>query len=59
MMSKRGYIGSSLDTFLKKEGSFEAAETQAIKEVRAWTRAEAAKKQPQPRLGKGLPSGTA
>jgi predicted XRE-type DNA-binding protein len=42
-MSKK-HIGSSIDTFLKKEGVFEAAQAQAIKEVVAWQLAQAMKK---------------
>jgi hypothetical protein len=34
-MSKR-HIGSSIDDFLKYEGVFEEAQTQAIREVVAW-----------------------
>ena len=42
-MSKK-HIGSSIDSFLKKEGIFEAAQAQAIKEVVAWQLAQAMKK---------------
>jgi antitoxin HicB len=42
-MSKK-HIGSSIDGFLKKEGVFEAAQAQAIKEVVAWQLAQAMKK---------------
>lgn len=42
-MSKK-HIGSSIDSFLKKEGVFEAAQAQAIKEVVAWQLAQAMKK---------------
>ena len=42
-MSKK-HIGSSIDIFLKKEGVFEAAQAQAIKEVVAWQLARAMKK---------------
>jgi predicted XRE-type DNA-binding protein len=42
-MSKK-HMGSSIDDFLKKEGIFEEAQTQAIKEVVAWQLAEAMKK---------------
>ena len=42
-MSKK-HIGSSLDSFLKKEGVFEATQAQAIKEVVAWQLAQAMKK---------------
>jgi predicted XRE-type DNA-binding protein len=43
-MSRKKSIGSSLDDFLKEEGLFEEAQTQAIKEVVAWQLAEAMKK---------------
>jgi antitoxin HicB len=43
-MSKKKNIGSSLDDFLKEDGIFEEAQTQAIKEVVAWQLAEAMKK---------------
>jgi predicted XRE-type DNA-binding protein len=43
-MSKK-HMGSSIDDFLKEEGIFEEAQTQAIKEVVAWQLAEAMKKQ--------------
>ena len=42
-MSKK-HMGSSIDDFLKKEGIFEEAQAQAIKEVVAWQLAEAMKK---------------
>ena len=42
-MSKK-HLGSSIDDFLKKEGIFEEAQGQAIKEVVAWQLAEAMKK---------------
>ena len=42
-MSKK-HMGSSLDDFLKKEGIFEEAQAQAVKEVVAWQLAEAMKK---------------
>jgi antitoxin HicB len=42
-MSKK-HIGSGMDTFLKKEGVFEAAQAQAVKEVVAWQLAQAMKK---------------
>ena len=42
-MSKK-HMGSSIDEFLKKEGIFEEAQAQAIKEVVAWQLAEAMKK---------------
>jgi antitoxin HicB len=34
-MSKK-HMGSSIDDFMKEEGVFEEAQTQAIKEVVAW-----------------------
>ena len=39
-MSER-HMGSSIDDFLKEEGIFEEAQTQAVKEVVAWQLAEA------------------
>ena len=42
-MSKKR-MGSSIDDFLKKEGIFEEAQAQAVKEVVAWQLAEAMKK---------------
>lgn len=36
-MSKK-HMGSSIDDFLKEEGSFEEAQVQAVKEVIAWQR---------------------
>lgn len=42
-MSKK-HMGSSIDDFLKGEGIFEEAQTQAIKEVVAWQLAKAMKK---------------
>ena len=42
-MSKK-HMGSSLDDFLKEEGDFDEAQTQAIKEVVAWQLAAAMKK---------------
>jgi predicted XRE-type DNA-binding protein len=41
-MSKRN-IGSSIDDFLREEGIFEEAQTQAVKEVVAWQLAQAMK----------------
>jgi antitoxin HicB len=38
------HMGSSIDDFLKEEGIFEEAQTQAVKEVVAWQLAEAMKK---------------
>ena len=43
-MSKK-QMGSSIDDFLKAEGIFEEAQTEAIKEVVAWQLAEAMKQQ--------------
>ena len=43
-MSKK-HMGSSIDDFLKDEGIFEEAQTQAIKEVVAWQLAEAMRQQ--------------
>jgi transcriptional regulator with XRE-family HTH domain len=40
----RKHMGSSIDDFLKREGIFEAAQAQAIKEVVAWQLAKAMKK---------------
>ena len=40
----RKHVSSSIDDFLKEEGIFEEAQTQAIKEVVAWQLAEAMKK---------------
>ena len=42
MRKKR--MGSSIDDFMKKEGIFEEAQAQAVKEVVAWQLAEAMKK---------------
>ena len=42
-MSKK-HMGSNIDDFLKEEGIFEEAQTQAVKEVVAWQLAEAMKK---------------
>ncbi len=42
-MSKKN-MGSSIDDFLKKEGIFEEAQAQAVKEVVAWKLAKAMKK---------------
>ena len=42
-MSKKN-LGSSIDDFLKKEGIFEEAQAQAVKEVVAWKLAKAMKK---------------
>jgi antitoxin HicB len=42
-MSKKR-MGSGIEDFLKKEGIFEEAQAQAVKEVVAWQLAEAMKK---------------
>jgi len=42
-MSKK-QLGSSIDDFLKKEGVFEEAQAQAVKEVVAWQLSDAMKK---------------
>jgi len=42
-MSKK-HMGSSVDGFLKEEGVFEEAQTQAVKEVVAWQLVEAMRK---------------
>ena len=42
-MSKKN-IGSTIDNFMKEEGVFEEAQSQAIKEVVAWQLAAAMKK---------------
>ena len=47
-MSKKN-LRSSIDDFLKKEGIFEDARAQAIKEVVAWQRAKAKKKKKIPK----------
>ena len=39
------HIGSSLDDFLKEEGTFDEAQTQVIKEVIAWQLEQAMKEQ--------------
>jgi antitoxin HicB len=41
-MSKKN-MGSSVDDFLREEGIFEEAQTQAVKEVVAWQLAQAMK----------------
>ena len=43
-MSKK-HLGSSIDNFLEKEGIFEEAQAQAIKEVVAWQLAQKMKEQ--------------
>jgi len=43
MVSKK-HLGSNIDDFLKEEGIFEEAQSQAIKEVVAWQLASAMKK---------------
>lgn len=40
------HMGSTLDDFLKEEGIFEDAQTQAVEEVAAWQLAEAMKPAP-------------
>jgi len=42
-MSKK-HMGSTIDDFLKEEGTFEEAQAQAVKEVVAWKLAKAMKK---------------
>ena len=42
-MSKK-HMGTSIDDFLKKEGIFEEAQAQAVKEVVAWQLGQAMKK---------------
>lgn len=42
-MSKK-HMGSSIDDFLRREGIFEEAQVQEVKEVVAWQFAEAMKK---------------
>jgi antitoxin HicB len=42
-MSKN-HMGSSIDDLLKEEGTFEEAQSQAVKEVVAWQLAEAMRK---------------
>jgi antitoxin HicB len=42
--SRKSHMGSSVDDFLKKEGIFEEAQAQAIKEVVAWQLDEAMRK---------------
>jgi antitoxin HicB len=43
-MSKR-HMASSVDDFLKEEGTFDEAQAQAVKEVVAWQLAETMKKE--------------
>jgi antitoxin HicB len=43
--NRKSYTGSSIDDFLKQEGIFKAAQTQAIKEVVAWQLAQPLKNQ--------------
>ena len=38
------HLGSSIDDFLKEEGAFEQAQSEAIREVVAWQLAQAMKK---------------
>ena len=40
----RKHMGSSIDDFLKEEGIFEEAQTQAVKEVVAWQLSDAMRK---------------
>jgi antitoxin HicB len=42
--NRKSHMGSSIDDFLKKEGIFEEAQAQAIKEVVAWQLDEAMRK---------------
>jgi antitoxin HicB len=42
--NRKKHMGSTIDDFLKEEGLFEEAQTQAIKEVVAWQLDEAMKK---------------
>jgi antitoxin HicB len=42
--NRKKHMGSSIDDFLKEEGLFEEAQTQAIKEVVAWQLDEAMRK---------------
>jgi antitoxin HicB len=42
--NRKKHMGSSIDDFLKEEGLFEEAQTQAFKEVVAWQLDEAMKK---------------
>jgi antitoxin HicB len=52
MSKKRNpHIGSSLDDFLKEEGTFEELQVQAIKEVVAWQLEEAMKKRKVSKAG--------
>jgi antitoxin HicB len=41
---RKKHMGSSIDDFMKKEGIFEEAQAQAVKEIVAWQLAEAMKK---------------
>jgi hypothetical protein len=43
-MSKK-HLGSSIDDFLKGEGIFEEAQTQAVRDVVAWQLAQAMKEE--------------
>ena len=43
--NRKKYMGSSIDDFLKEEGTFEESQAQAIKEVVAWQLDEAMRKQ--------------
>jgi antitoxin HicB len=41
--TRKNHIGSSIDDFMKREGIFEEAQAQAVKEVVAWQLDEAMK----------------
>jgi antitoxin HicB len=41
--SRKSHMGSSIDDFMKREGIFEEAQAQAVKEVVAWQLDEAMK----------------
>jgi antitoxin HicB len=43
--TRKSHMGSSIDEFMKREGIFEEAQAQAVKEVVAWQLDEAMKKQ--------------
>ena len=49
--NRKKHMGSSIDDFLKEEGLFEEAQTQAIKEVVAWQLEEAMKKRKVSKAG--------
>ncbi len=44
----RKHMGSGVDDFLKEEGIFEEAQTQAVKEVVAWQFAEGHEEEKNP-----------